>query len=175
MNAFFSANNNQKVANVGKEISPFDWYISADQIFASNVEGFENYSKIFSLEYRISRSAVFDKVKVADSAVMAEDVKIYMGPGRHCAMIQGRMAKGVVIPKITVKKTQYISEELAVLETKEFSKCVIQSFERKGELVTFAFRYASYSDSYIDYKDDGTKGGNAATQIDFADWKVENS
>ena len=172
-NPFFSSE--RKLANVSDEISPFDWYISADKIFACNVKGFEQYCKFYDLEFRIVRSSLFDKVKVADSAVMAEDVKIHMGPGRHCAMLQGRMAKGVVIPKITLKKTQYISGEIEVLETKEFSQCVIQSFERKGELVTFAFRYTSFSDSYTDFKEDGTKLGNAATKIDLADWKVENS
>ena len=195
-NPFFSSE--RKLANVSDEISPFDWYISADKIFASNVKGFEDYCKFYDLEFRIARASQFDfsrrkddsnvdwelsmekegwfnKAKVTDSAVVAEDVKIHMGPGRHCAMLQGRMAKGVVIPKITLKKTQYISGEIAVLETKEFLKCVVQSFERKGELVTFSFRYVTISDSYTDYKEDGTKLGNAAAKIDLSSWKVENS
>ncbi|MCR5224694.1 MAG: hypothetical protein K6C34_01295 [Alphaproteobacteria bacterium] len=195
-NPFFSSEH--KLTNVSNEISPFDWFISADKIFASNVEGFKDYSKFYEMEFRVARSSLFDfnrrkdnsdvdwelrmekdgwfnKTKVSDSAIVADDVKIYMAPGRHCAMLQGRMAKGVVIPKITIKKTQYISGEIAVLETKEFLKCVIQSFERKGELVTFTFRYITFSDSYTDFKEDGTKLGNAAAKIDLSSWKIENS
>lgn len=158
---------------INKNSQQFNWLISADKIFSSNIENFQDYSKFLGLEFRINRFSLFDKVKVTDSAVNASDVKIYITPGRHCAMLQGRMSKGVVIPKITLKKTKSIEGKLEVLESKEFSKCTIQSFERLGEIVIFSFRYTSYSDTYTDFKDNGVKIGTAATNVDLASWKIK--
>lgn len=152
-----------------------DWLISADKIFASNIKGFEDYSKFFGLKYRISKFSLFDKTKVSDSAVNAENVEIYIAPGRHCAMLQGRLAKCTIIPKITLKKVQNISGELTVLDEKEFSQCVIQSYQEELEIITFTFKYTSFSDAYTDHKEDGVKLGTAATKIDLANWKVESS
>lgn len=151
------------------------WLISADKIFESNIKGFETYSKFLGVKYRISKFSLFDKTKISDSAVTAEDVEIYITPGKHCAMLQGRLAKCTVIPKITLKKVQNISEKLEVLEEKVFSQCVIQSFQESLEIVTFSFRYASYSDSYTDYKEDGVRNGTAAIKIDFTNWSVNAS
>jgi hypothetical protein len=153
----------------------YDWYISADGIFGGNVNGFENFSKIFGIEFYISRFSLFDGKKSPDSAVSARDVKVYMGSGVHCAMIQGRLAKGIVIPKITVKKTAFLMEKIETLETKEFSQCVVQSFSISGDAVSFSFRYASYSDSYSSFDEKGVNKGKAAAKIDLAKWEVENS
>lgn len=166
---------NQLANQAEKPELAYMWLISADKIFASNITGFETYSRFLGVKYRISKFSLFDKTKISDSAVAAEDVEIYITPGRHCAMLQGRLAKCTVIPKITLKKIQSISGELAVLEEKEFSQCVIQSFQESLEIVTFSFRYASYSDSYTDYKEDGVKLGTAATKIDFTNWSVKAS
>jgi len=158
-----------------EETSSFDWIISADKIFSSSMEGFTDFAKFFNMEFHVSRFSLFDGSKSSDSAVSARDVKIYIGSGRHCAMLQGRMAKGVVIPKITIKKVTRLMGEIATLEVKEFEQCLIQSFSVIGKVSAFSFRYSSYSDSYTDFKEDGTKLGTAATQIDLAKWEIKDS
>jgi hypothetical protein len=89
-------------------------------------------------------------------------------------MIQGNMANGKEIAKISLKKVLSISAKVEPLEEKEFSKCIIQSFERKGEIAAFTFRYNSYSDSYQDFKKDGMKLGKSATKVDLTTWEIEN-
>ncbi|MDR1983100.1 MAG: hypothetical protein LBQ08_04900 [Holosporaceae bacterium] len=160
---------------MNKDSLSYDWYISADQIFSGDTQGFEKFSKFFGMEFQISRFSLLDGNKISDSAVLAQDVKIYIGPGSHCAMIQGRLANGVVIPKIIIKKITSLMKKLEVIETKEFFQCVIQSFALVGENISFTFRYSSYSDSYTDFSEDGTNLGTAATKIDLAKWKVEDS
>jgi hypothetical protein len=155
--------------------SIYDWYISADKIFGGGPDGLEDFARIFGIDLHISRFSLFDGAKSSDSAVAARDVKIYMGSGTHCAMIQGRLAKGVVIATITVKKTAILMGKLEILETKEFSQCVIQSFSIVGDTVCFSFRYSSYSDTYAQFGEDGTSKGTAATKIDLAKWEVEDS
>jgi hypothetical protein len=166
-------------ASFGKELNEgsanYNWYISADKIFGSDVEELEDFSKIFGIEFHISRFSLFDGAKSSDSAVSARDVKIYMGSGIHCAMIQGRLAKGIVISKITIKKATSLKGKFEILETKEFSQCVIQSFSIVGDTISFSFRYSSYSDSYSSFDLDGTSKGKAATKIDLAKWEVEDS
>jgi hypothetical protein len=76
------------------------------------------------------------------------------------------MAKNIIIPKIIVKKISSLMGNIEILETKEFSQCVIQSFSIRGEIVSFSFRYLSYSDSYVDFGEDGAKQGNVATEAD---------
>jgi hypothetical protein len=161
--------------SLNKDSLSYDWYISADQIFSSDVDGFENFSKFFGMEFQISRFSLLDNSKVSDTAVLARDVKIDIGSGSHCAMIQGRLAKGVVIPKIIIKKVTSLMKKLESIETKEFFQCVIQSFAVIGENILFTFRYSSYSDTYTDFSEDGTNLGTAATKIDLAKWKVEDS
>jgi hypothetical protein len=165
-----------------KDISPeenlessYSWYISADKIFKSNIPGFTDFSRIFGIEFQISRFSLFDGSKSSDTAVAAKDVKIYMKSGTHCAMIQGRLSKGVVIPKITIKKNAVLIGKTETLETKEFSQCVIQLFSVVGDVVSFSFRYSSYSDTYTDFDDAGTNKGTAATQIDLAKWEIKDS
>jgi hypothetical protein len=89
-------------------------------------------------------------------------------------MIQGRLAKGIVITKITIKKALFIMGKIETVQVMEFSNCVIQSYQQKGDIILFTFRYSSYSDSHTEFKD-GTKGGTAATQVDLAKWEIEDS
>jgi hypothetical protein len=152
----------------------YDLFISADKIFQSNVAGLEDFFKIFSMEFCVSRFSLFDGAKSSDAMVLAQDVKIHMSSGSHCAMIQGRLAKGVAIPKIIVKKVTLL-EKIECLETIEFSQCVAQSFSIVERGVLFSFRYSSYSYSYKDFKEDGTLRGSAAVAIDLAKWETENS
>ncbi|MDR0968830.1 MAG: hypothetical protein LBL99_04360 [Holosporaceae bacterium] len=153
----------------------YDWFISADKIFSCETEGFEDYAKIFGIEFCVSRFSLFDGAKSSDSAVAARDLKVYMSSGTHCAMIQGRLAKGIVVSKITIKKAASIGGKFQTLETKEFSQCVVQTFSIVGDVVSFSFRYSSYSDAYASFNEDGTSKGTAATKVDLAKWEVENS
>jgi hypothetical protein len=153
----------------------YDLFISADKIFKSDVAGLEDFFKIFSMEFCVSRFSLFDGAKSSDAMVLAHDVKIHMNSGSHCAMIQGRLAKGVAIPKIIIKKATLLMEKIEYLETIEFSQCVVQSFSIVERGVLFSFRYSSYSYSYKDFKEDGTLRGSAAVAIDLAKWEIKDS
>ena len=87
-------------------------------------------------------------------------------------MIQGNLASGKEISKIILKKVEMKAGKLEAIEEKEFTKCIIQSFERKEEIASFTFRYIGYSDSYQDFDSDGKKSGKAATKIDLTTWKI---
>ena len=152
----------------------FEWFISADKIFSSQVEQYEDYGKFHYMELLINKFSMHDDAKSTDSAVCGHDVKIFLPPSRSCAMILGNLASGKEISKIFIKKTALLYNAINVLEEKEFSKCTIQSFERKGEIAAFSFRYVSYFDSYQDFKA-GAKLGKSATKIDLATWEIENS
>ena len=148
------------------------WLISADKIFESTMDGYKEFARFFSMEFEISRFALFDGQKSSDSSVCAKDVKIYLPPSRFCAALQSNLASGKEISKIILKKVGFMNQKLDTIEEKEFTKCVIQTFERKQEIASFTFRYAGYSDTYQDFKRDGTKSGKAATKIDLPTWKV---
>jgi hypothetical protein len=62
---------------------------------------------------------------------------------------------------------------MEALEETEFTKCIIQSFERKEEIAAFTFRYTSYSDSYQDFNSDGSKSGKSAVSIDLTTWEIK--
>ena len=172
--SFFS-NDSVSLATANKTQPNYNWYISADKIFKSRVKGLEEFSNFFGMEFNVSRFSVFDRKKSFDTAVLAENIKIYMSAGGHCAMIQGHLTKSIVIPKITIKKTTVLTGKIEILETKEFLKCVIQSFSLTGDIVFFSFSYSSYSDFYTDFNKDGTTRGTAGVKIDLTKWEVENS
>ncbi|GHT97868.1 hypothetical protein FACS1894126_2690 [Alphaproteobacteria bacterium] len=151
------------------------WLISADKIFSSEIEGLKEFARFWDIDFAVTRFSLFDGAKSSDSAVCAKDVKIYMPPGRSCAMLQGYLANGKEISKITIKKVKPISGKFEALEEKEFSKCIVQSFERRGDMAAFGFRYSSYSDSYTDFKEDNSKLGTSATKVDLATWEIESS
>jgi hypothetical protein len=161
--------------NVGSTLPNCEWFISADKIFGDDVEGLKDFTRFFKMEFCISRFSLFDGKKSTDSAVLAQDVKIHLPSGKHCAMIQSRLAKGTEISKITIMKTTSLTGKILTLEEKTFSKCVIQSFSYVGEVVSFSFRYSSYSDSYTDYNEDTSKKGTAASQIDLIKWEIKDS
>ncbi|MDR1236010.1 MAG: hypothetical protein LBJ96_03305 [Holosporaceae bacterium] len=172
-NPFFAKNTLSK--EIADKESSYYWYISADKIFKSDVQGFTDFAQIFGIEFQISRFSLFDGSKSSDTAVAAKDVKVYMKSGIHCAMIQGRLAKGIVVPKVTIKKNAVLMGKMENLEAKEFSECVFQSFSVVGDVVSFSFRYSSYSDTYTDFDDAGTNKGTAATQVDLAKWEIKDS
>jgi hypothetical protein len=163
------------MATPGENSTRYDLFISADKIFKSSITGLEDFLKIFNMEFGVSRFSLFDGAKSSDTMVLAQDVKIHMNSGSHCAMIQGRLAKGIAIPKITVKKVTLLMEKIECLETIEFSQSVVQSFSIVERGVLFSFRYSSYSYSYKDFKEDGTLRGSAAVAIDLVKWETENS
>lgn len=176
VNPFFAKNDTSEILpgidSKKIQASPeFTWLISADKIFESTIDGFTEYSKFYFMEFSISKFSLFSGVNSSDSAVCAKDVKIYIAPKRFCATIQSRLAAGQEIAKILLKKVIIGNDTIAILEEKEFAKCTIQSFERKEEIAAFTFRYTAYSDSYQDYKSDGTKLGKAATKINLATWE----
>lgn len=177
MNPFFLEEKQELFKNISsrKECSKYMWLISADKIFSSDVDGFQEYSRLHHINYKIYKSFLFEETRTAESSVYAREVYVYMQPGCHCAMLEGRMAKSVVIPQITIQKTVTLNRKISVLEKKEFKQCVIHSFGIQDDEIGFSFRYRSFSDSYTDYKSDGTQKGSAAVQIDLAKWEIQES
>jgi hypothetical protein len=172
-NSFFPKDSTA-LATPDENSTRYDLFISADKIFKSNAVGLEDFFRIFSMEFCVSRFSLFDGAKSSDSMVLAHDVKICVASGSHCAMIQGRLAKGVAIPKIIIKKVMVL-EKIECLEAVEFSQCVVQSFSIIERGALFSFRYSSYSYSYKDFKEDGTLRGSAAVAVDLAKWETEDS
>lgn len=150
----------------------YKWLISADKIFESSINGYKEYAPFISVEFSVSRFSLFNGKKSSDSTICAKDVKIKMLPSRFCAQIQENLASAKEVGKITLKRVGQINGALEAFETKEFEKCIIQSFERLEDVAVFTFRCIKYSDSYQDFKKDGTKSGNASTKLDLSTWKV---
>ena len=151
------------------------WLISADKIFSSEIENYTNFAKLYHIEYFIYKSFLYDQTKTAESSVYAREVHINMQSGVHCAMLEGRMAKSVIIPQITIQKVRFLNKKITILEKKEFKQCVINAFGLKDDLIGFSFRYTSISDSYSKFKPNGTQGGSAAAQIDLVKWEIKQS
>ncbi|MDR2107359.1 MAG: hypothetical protein LBO73_02475 [Holosporaceae bacterium] len=150
----------------------YNWYISSDKVFSSKVDGMTDFAPISGIEFCVSRFSLFDGTASSDSAVAAQDVKVYMESGPHCAMIQSFLAKGEIVPSITVKKTVIMPEKIQPLEEKVFSGCVVQSFALQGEAISFSFRYSSYSDTYTALDDTGAVKGTAAVKVDLVKWEI---
>jgi hypothetical protein len=151
----------------------YQWLISADKIFSSEWEDFEDYLRFFDLDFSIYKFSMSAEGKASDSSICAETVKIYIPNGSHCAVIQSHLAQGKEIEKIILKKVSVKLNDTAILEEKEFSKCFVQTFARKRERAVFSFRYSSYKDTYTDFKADGTKKGTAGVSIDFIKWEIK--
>ena len=157
------------------------WLISSDKIFPDEFTILSDKSEkvpcsqLYHLEFMIYRSFLYDQTKTAESSVYAREVHVYMPSGIHCAMLESRMAKAVIIPKITIFKSCTINGTLCALEKKEFSNCVINAFGMKDDLVGFSFRYTSLKDFYVQYKSNGTKDGSASADIDFVKWEIKSS
>lgn len=149
--------------------------ISADKIFSGQIKGFEDHSIIENFEFGISKLTSSDNTKYVNNMVMARDVNVTIMPGRYCAMIQGKMAYDTIIKTIMIKKIQMVNNEIMVLEDKKFNQCTIQSFYLNKDRAEFSFRYQSYNDSYLELKQDGTKGGNSAVSVSVAKWEIKES
>ncbi len=158
-----------------EESDRFIWLISADKIFSSKIANFTNFARFYHIEYMIYKSFLYDQTKTAESSVYAKEVHVYMPSGSHCAMLEGRMAKSVIIPQITIQKVRNVSGKLSALEKKEFKQCVINSFGLRDSMIGFSFRYTSLNDSYTKFKADGSQEGSAAVQIDLVKWEVKSS
>lgn len=164
---------NEQEQDESKQDEKFIWVISADKIFSSEIINYKDFAVIFNMEYSIKRFCICDGSKMSDTAVLSEDVIVRCRPGKHCPILLERLAKGTKIPKITAKKIFTIQEKMETIEEKEFSDCVVQSFKRHKEVVTFSFRSPSVSYKYNDFAEDGNKKGSAAVSIKLAEWKIE--
>ncbi|MDR2267866.1 MAG: hypothetical protein LBD81_00245 [Holosporaceae bacterium] len=173
VNPFFSKQKQDDTYEEMSETGQF-WFISADKVFSSDVDGLNDFAKFYDMDFLVKKVSLFDGEKSSDSIVCAEPVTIYMPASKSCAMIQGYLANRKEIPKIIIKKVIPLAGSWETVEEKEFSKCIVQSFGRKREIASFSFRYSSYSDSYTDLKKDGSKMGTAATKVDLATWEVES-
>lgn len=159
----------------GEKIRDYKWLISADNIFSSEIDKFTNFAELYHIEYIIYKSFLYDQTKIAGSSVYATEVHVYMPPGVHCAMLQGRMAKSITIPQITIQKVQSVNGKLSTLEKKEFKQCIINAFGLRDNTIGFSFRYTSLKSSYNKFNPDNTSAGNAVVQIDFVKWEVKSS
>ncbi len=176
MQKFFSTENSPIHAEkIDNEANKCLILISSDDIFSSDKKDFEKYAQVSHFEYSLSKSYIYGEKKVTSVMLNAEEVKVTMPPGCHCAMLIGRMGKSIVMPKITIVKVIIVNGKSTILEKKEFEKCVIQTFKMENDVINFSFRYSSFRDSYNDLKHDGTQKGNAAVQVDLIKWRLDNS
>ncbi len=177
MNQFFLKDNPKLFEEQFDEkgIDEYLWIISADKIFAGYYKEFPDFARINHISYQMYKSFLYNQTKTAESSVFAKEVHIYMPSGSHCAMLEGRMAKSIIIPTITIQKISVKEQKQTVLEKKEFKQCVINAFAMQDHLIGFSFRYTSLNDSYTKFKEDGTQEGSAATQIDFVKWEIKAS
>lgn len=172
MNDFFKNLETKTDESEKKSENGSFWLISADKIFFSEIKGYEKFSRFIGMEFNIRKFSVYDGDKSHDSSIKSEDVVISILPGRYCAAIEGSLAKGVKISSIILKKVMLIQKKVEVIEEKIFKDCILETFSRKGEIVTFSFRYTSFSDTYNEFKNDGTKLGSSVTEIDLIKWKI---
>ncbi|MDR1362364.1 MAG: hypothetical protein LBJ16_04090 [Holosporaceae bacterium] len=170
-NPFFSHQGGVEAPVAPGDVGQF-WLISADKVFSSDIDGYKDFARFLDLDFFVKKVSLFDGAKSSDSIVSAEPVEIRMPVSKSCAMIQGYLANGKEIAKITLKKIVPLGGSLKVAEEKEFSKCLLQSFRRRGEIALFSFRYSAYSDAYTDLE--GDQAGTAATKVDLATWEVES-
>jgi hypothetical protein len=147
------------------EVIPYEWLISAEKIFKSKIIGFVEFTTIIDLEFDVVQQQVKCTEKSTDPSIVLKRVKIFMTPGSHCAMLQGRMAKGIIIEKITLIKTATVNEKREIIESLEYSHCVIDTFAIYGNEAAFSFQYISCSYSYTEFKADGVRVGNATGKI----------
>ena len=153
----------------------YEWIISADKIFSSEIDGLKDYARIDHIDFMIYKSFLFEEAKTAEGSFCAKEVHIYMPSGCHCAMLESRMAKNVIIPTITIKKIANVNKKDTVLEIKEFQQCVIRAFGIRNDIIGFAFRYRVFKDQYNNYDAEGVQKGSAAAQIDFVKWEIKES
>lgn len=150
----------------------FSWLISADNIFESHIKGYEKFARFFYFDFLITRFSLFDKMKLSDSAIRAEDIKVYLEPSRFCASIQGCLASGRKISKVIMEKVKEKSGSVESVEKIECEECYVQSFFRTKDVASFTFRCLKYSDSYQDFGVDGKKQGKAAVKLDLNTWQA---
>lgn len=148
------------------------WVISTDKIFSGEINGFKEFARIINLGFTINEFSITDGPKFSDSVIQAQDVKILMPIGEHIASIQKYLSKRTVMKKILLKRLMMIKNKLSAIDELEFCDAKFMSFSLQNELVTFAFRYHTYSYSFTSYKVDGTKGGTSAMSVD-AKWEVK--
>ena len=153
---------------------PAEFLISADDIFSSKIKGYEKFAAILHTSNAFSRSVMYNGNKITEATLNAEELKVEMLQGCHCAMLLGRLAKSVVISKITILSTQLIKGKRIELYKKEFSKCVLQTYSEQDDICSFSARFNALNVSYENLKPDGTKQGNAAAKIDLLKWKVDS-
>lgn len=148
------------------------WVISAEKIFSSEMSNFKEFARIFDVGFSMNEFSVIDGPKFADSVVQAHDVTVSMPLGSHVVMVQKYLAKRTVLKKILIKRLVMINNKLSVVDELEFNDAKFQSFSIQNDLVSFSFRYHTYSYSYTSYKNDGSKGGTSAMSVD-AKWDVK--
>ncbi|MDR3155503.1 MAG: hypothetical protein LBT90_00145 [Holosporaceae bacterium] len=163
----------QDQCNQQNQQCQYQWLISADKIFSSEWEGFEEYARFFDLDFHIYKFSMSTDGKASDTSICAENIKVCIPNGSHCAVIQSHLAQGKEISKIILKKVSFMLDKTVTMEEKEFSKCFVQTFSRKGEKAIFSFRYSSYKDTYTDFKADGTKKGTAGVSVDLIKWEIK--
>ncbi|MDR0556000.1 MAG: hypothetical protein LBG20_03270 [Holosporaceae bacterium] len=143
--------------------SRYNWYISADNIFKGKVKGLEDFSQIFVAEFNITKSSPSERS--SNPVMVMKGVKIYMPSGIHCAMIQGRLAKSIVIPKIILKRTSVINGKVEIIDEINFLQCIVVLFAIIGDAVSFCFQYASMSYTHTALRPDGNRAGQAMAEL----------
>jgi len=163
---------NELINNDNNIKLPF--YISADKIFSSKISDLTNFAQIYSMQYEIDEYCMADGVKFADSVIQAHDVKIIMQNGIHSVLIQKYLANRTVIKELIIKSAQKNNNKLSIIDEIKFNNVKIQSFafDAVNCLISFCFRYHTYSHAYTSYKTDGNKEGTTTMSVD-AKWKAK--
>lgn len=184
----FIANNIELGSGFGRGSDAYDvfnqrtmgtpnWTISADQIFASTVEGEAEYKArhmCYDVDVFLSHNVQGNMTSMITSSgvLTVGNVKVYMPMGSHGVLLKKNLANASIISKIVITRMTIIAGDKIPAQEMEFNNCIICAFQQKNDTIKFEFRFTDFTDSYLPYTQDGQVQGSVSAAIDLKKWVV---
>ncbi len=160
---------------INKTTKPL-YSISADDIFSSDIQGWDKQSVCYGWVRHETRSGQgYGNAKLISSGpVSAFNIIVMVDANGPAATIQQRMHSGGVIGSIAISRYNNMAEPLVPMQTTEYKNCKIQSYRQEGDKIVFAFSFASVTDTFFQFDEaTGKKMGQQAANVDFEKWTVK--
>jgi len=150
-------------------VSVPEWMIKIDDLLSSTITNLEAYSELLGWhaeQARLTKGRVGGQL-FSTAAVQHSNVLIVMPAGIYIPTLETKMNTGANIGLIKIVRLANIGNLKVSLQEIEFTNCKIDSMEQQLDEIIISFRPAARKNTIIQYKQDGSKKGQAVSKFDY--------
>lgn len=151
-------------------VSSPEWMVRIDDFVESRVTGYEDHTDLFGWFAKSSRECNGHiSSSIPSSATLKHsDVVLMIPNGGHAVQLEMRMNTGTPLELVTVARLGNVRTNKVKLQTIDFAKCTIKSFQQELDRLILHVSVTSKTNTVHVYDEEGSPKGQMVSRVDYS-------